>query len=74
MAAWQDPPFLEELALRSVGMLIGFIPNIKRGVMKVDTFDETLFLQHEFAKKLLPFLSKVLVAWKYTVEIGQFGA
>jgi hypothetical protein len=50
--AWQHTPFLEELATRSVGMPIEFIPNIKRGVMKIDTFRETLRLQHEFATKL----------------------
>jgi hypothetical protein len=48
---WQHTPFLKELATHSVGMPIEFIPNIKRGVMKIDTFRETLRLQHEFAMK-----------------------
>jgi hypothetical protein len=51
--AWQHTPFLEELATHSVGMPIEFIPNIKHGVMKIDTFRETLRLQHEFATKTL---------------------
>jgi hypothetical protein len=34
-------------------MPIEFIPNIKRGVMKVDTFSEMLHLQHDFAEKTL---------------------
>jgi hypothetical protein len=48
--AWQHTPFLEELATRSVGMPIEFIPNIK---LKIDTFRKTLRLQHEFATKTL---------------------
>jgi hypothetical protein len=51
--AWQHTPFLEELATHSVGMPIEFIPNIKHGVMKIDTFCKTLRLQHEFAMKTL---------------------
>jgi hypothetical protein len=69
--AWQHTPFLEELATHSVGMPIEFIPNIKRGVMKIDTFRKTLRLQHEFATKTLAISVKGIGGLE--VEIDQRG-
>jgi hypothetical protein len=53
---WHQETFVKELKERSVGMLIDFIPNIKKGVMEVSTFCETLRRQTEFAGNTIAIL------------------
>jgi hypothetical protein len=59
-----DKAFIEALKERSVGMMIDFIPMIKRSLMEVNTFRECLRRQTEFAEKPLLYLSKALEASK----------